>query len=538
MRSLTVSICSYQRRDQLVTQLASIASLVRDEPEAWADAEVLVVLDGSTDGSEKAVESIDLGLTLRVHWQPNAGLASARNAALERARGEIVWLLDDDLIPVRGTVTRHRRHHEAGPPSLLLGPCEIPADLPVPPGTRVWWDERHRSLARAGRIERFDQVAMANVSCPVGLLRDIGGFDAAFVGYGMEDNEIGARLLAAGTEFLFDPEAAVWHHMTVTDEQTFRRERSIGLGASALVRAHPELSSADFPRPALTRTVRLLERLPASGPIEWRVARIAYRAGNVLPRTSPRLADRLHAVAWDAAYRSGVLAPSDPTRSPVTRALAGLQRWSRKAPYRLAGCRHRLDSDSEVALTFDDGPDPVFTPQVLAVLAQHGVRATFFLVGERASRHPDLVRQIVAGNHAIGAHSSAHLNLTALSTLGALRQIRDGHRSVAAASGQPVRLFRPPQGELNLRSALACRMARCRIYLWSRGGSDWRPGIDAASVAAEFAEVQGGDVLLMHDAIADHDADPSQSDRSATVAALADVISTVKAKGLAFVALD
>jgi peptidoglycan/xylan/chitin deacetylase (PgdA/CDA1 family) len=243
-------------------------------------------------------------------------------------------------------------------------------------------------------------------------------------------------------------------------------------------------------------------------------------------------------VAWDAAYRSGVITPFGPIRSPVSRALSGLHRWRRKAPYRLAGCRHHLDSDNQVALTFDDGPDPEFTPQVLVILAEHGVTATFFLVGERASRHPELVRQIVAGDHTIGSHSSSHHNLTTLGALGARRQIMDGRRSVAAAAGRPGRLFRPPQGELNVRSALACRATRCRIYLWNRGGGDWSPGIDASSIASEFADVQGGDVLLMHDAIADGDADPSQADRSATVAALADVISTVNAKGLTFVGLD
>jgi peptidoglycan/xylan/chitin deacetylase (PgdA/CDA1 family)/GT2 family glycosyltransferase len=538
VRSLTVSICSYQRRDQLVEQLESVASLVKEDPEAWAGAEVLVVLDGSTDGSGEAVENLDIGLPLRVHWQPNGGLASARNAALERAQGEIVWLLDDDLIPARGTVTRHRRHHEAGPPSLLLGPCEIPPDRLVPQSVRAWWDERHRALALTGRVERFDEVGMANVSCPVALLREVGGFDESFVAYGMEDNEIGARLLASGAEFHFDADAVAWHHMTVTEAQTFRRERSIGIGSAALARAHPELCSHDFPRPPRSRTVRLLERLPrAAGPVEWASARAAYRLGTAFRRRAPNLAARLHAVAWDAAYRSGVRG-ADPAASAASRAAGRLKRWGRKVPYWLAGCRHRLDAENQVALTFDDGPDPEFTPQVLRVLAEHGVRATFFLVGDRATRYPELVRQIVAGDHAIGSHSSVHQNLTALSMIGALRQIREGRHSVAAAAGRPVRLFRPPQGELNLRSALACRAARCRIYLWNRGGGDWRPGIDAASVAAEFAEVRGGDVLLMHDSIADHDADPAQADRSATVAALDSVIAAIRGKGLELVPLD
>jgi GT2 family glycosyltransferase len=312
VRSLTVAICSYQGRDRLAEQLRAIAGLVDAAPESWEGSELLVVLDGSDDGSESAISSIEIGIPLRVHWKTNGGLASARNAALELAAGEVIWLLDDDLFPSPGAITRHRQAHESRSDSLLLGPCEIPDHVVVADGVRRWWDDRHRRLAGAGRVKSFQDVAMANVSCPVAVLREVGGFAEAFVSYGMEDNEIGARLLAAGKPFFFDPEALVWHHTTIDERGTFRRQRILGRNAALFARMHPNLAGADLPRGAGMRTVRLLERLPVGvAAAEWLLARAAYRVMLALRRTSPEKAGHFEAFAWDAAYRSGVNSASD-----------------------------------------------------------------------------------------------------------------------------------------------------------------------------------------------------------------------------------
>jgi peptidoglycan/xylan/chitin deacetylase (PgdA/CDA1 family) len=99
--------------------------------------------------------------------------------------------------------------------------------------------------------------------------------------------------------------------------------------------------------------------------------------------------------------------------------------------------------DRVVALTFDDGPDPDQTPEVLDALAEAGARATFFVLVDRAAEHPDLLRRIAAEGHEIGLHGEDHTRLTTLPIREALRRIRRGKRRLEELTGRPVTLFRP-----------------------------------------------------------------------------------------------
>ena len=105
-----------------------------------------------------------------------------------------------------------------------------------------------------------------------------------------------------------------------------------------------------------------------------------------------------------------------------------------------------------VFLTFDDGPDPVYTPRILDVLRAHGARATFFPIGEQAERHPEIVRRIVEEGHGLGCHTRSHpalLNLYSTKRLAA--EIRQGRAAVEAAAGRPVRWYRQVAGIVNPR---------------------------------------------------------------------------------------
>src|SRR5262245_23119202 len=101
-----------------------------------------------------------------------------------------------------------------------------------------------------------------------------------------------------------------------------------------------------------------------------------------------------------------------------------------------------------VRLTFDDGPDPRFTPLVLDALAELGATATFYCVGRRALRWPALVQRIAADGHAIGSHTMTHPDLATLDPLAAIGEVRRGRRAVEQALGEPVRRFRAPFGRL------------------------------------------------------------------------------------------
>ncbi|MCC7548945.1 MAG: polysaccharide deacetylase family protein [Burkholderiales bacterium] len=154
----------------------------------------------------------------------------------------------------------------------------------------------------------------------------------------------------------------------------------------------------------------------------------------------------------------------------------------------------------DVHLTFDDGPDPLWTPAVLDALAQCGVRATFFAVGRAARAHPGLVRRIVEAGHALGNHTWSHRHPWLLRRHEAVAEVLDGAHAIADVTGTPVRLFRPPHGRMRACMAEAAAAAGQRTLLWTRSAVDWGALATPAGIARRLARVRDGDIVLMHDA--------------------------------------
>ena len=159
-----------------------------------------------------------------------------------------------------------------------------------------------------------------------------------------------------------------------------------------------------------------------------------------------------------------------------------------------------LLANAEVALTIDDGPDPELTPQVLDVLDEHRARATFFCIGERVARHPELARAIVARHHEIGNHSHRHLKRFALlGPRGLASEIGRAQKAIHDATGETPQFFRAPAGLRNPFLEPALVRANLQLVSWTRRGFD-TVSRSANEVFARLTRGLGdGDILLLHD---------------------------------------
>ncbi|MFM0001482.1 polysaccharide deacetylase family protein [Paraburkholderia dipogonis] len=153
-----------------------------------------------------------------------------------------------------------------------------------------------------------------------------------------------------------------------------------------------------------------------------------------------------------------------------------------------------------IALTIDDGPDPLVTPQVLDLLDAFGVRATFFCIGAKAQRYPELAREIVARGHALENHSQVHVHTFSVTLPGALtREIDAAQRTLEALSGERPMFFRAPAGLRNIFLEPVLRKLDLRLAAWTRRGYDTRerdPGVVTRRLLDGLAP---RDILLLHD---------------------------------------
>lgn len=155
---------------------------------------------------------------------------------------------------------------------------------------------------------------------------------------------------------------------------------------------------------------------------------------------------------------------------------------------------------NSVALTFDDGPHPEVTPEVLDLLDRTGARASFFLIGERAERHPDLVREIVARGHRVENHTYSHpLHFSILGPGAQARQIDRAQALLADLAGRPPAFVRAPAGLRNLWLDPLLQRRGLRLASWTRRGLDTADH-DAGRVTRRLLRgLRPGDILLLHD---------------------------------------
>ncbi|HEU0031589.1 MAG TPA: polysaccharide deacetylase family protein [Kofleriaceae bacterium] len=153
-------------------------------------------------------------------------------------------------------------------------------------------------------------------------------------------------------------------------------------------------------------------------------------------------------------------------------------------------------SDGAIGLSFDDGPDPIATPQILDVLAAAGVRATFFVTGEAADAHPDVMRRLVAEGHEVASHGYRHRH--ALLQRWPLEGFFDTRKALRRLGG--ARMYRGPYGKYSWSVLAALRLHRVQPVNWSIEAHDWHPAFTPRDVVAKVVgEARPGAVIVMHD---------------------------------------
>lgn len=222
-------------------------------------------------------------------------------------------------------------------------------------------------------------------------------------------------------------------------------------------------------------------------------------------------------------------------------AFAGTVAWGAVAPSsQLFGPTVRCTvSASQIALTFDDGPNPAVTPQLLDLLDRHSVRATFFVIGKFVRVCPDLVKEIAARGHAMGNHTETHANLFLRSRTGIRDELARCQEAISAAvPGDPPRWIRPPYGYRNPWLEGEASRAGLQVAMWSKICRDWKPQPPErlierlASVAR--ADRPSGDIVLLHDG--DHRA--LGADRRHVVRALEHWLPRWRDAGMEFVTMN
>ena len=194
----------------------------------------------------------------------------------------------------------------------------------------------------------------------------------------------------------------------------------------------------------------------------------------------------------------------------------------------------------ELALTFDDGPNPTATPQLLDLLAQHGVRATFFLIGRYTLEQKELARRIHADGHTLGNHTMTHPRLPLCTHPRIAAELSDAQHAIEDTTGAPVRLFRPPHGFRTPYVLHTARSLGLTPTTWNIIANDWRlPTPEAISARVEERIQRNrrnglASNIVLHDG---SERTPAAA-RLASVAATANLLERHRARGARFVTLD
>lgn len=190
--------------------------------------------------------------------------------------------------------------------------------------------------------------------------------------------------------------------------------------------------------------------------------------------------------------------------------------------------------EKAVALTFDDGPSPIYTPKIMALLKQYGAHGTFFVMGNKVEHYPWLVQAELKGGNEVGNHSFSHRRLTQEDQISREQELeRTALDLNLLGCPQESRLFRPPYSAYDDRLKTYLAHTHRRLVLWSLDSGDWKGLAAPAIIKNVLSRVKNGAIIIFHDS--DHEA---QADRRPTVEALRTILPALQAQGYRMVTVS
>ena len=186
----------------------------------------------------------------------------------------------------------------------------------------------------------------------------------------------------------------------------------------------------------------------------------------------------------------------------------------------------------QIALTFDDGPDNQYTPQILKVLKEYNIQATFFLLGKLSKQYPEVTKQIIKEGHTSGNHSWSHADLSTLNKTELARELNDTEKQLAKITRYRTKLLRPPYGKVSDDLLAKLDETDYEIIHWSIDSLDWKANNKQEILDRVLPNIQQGAIILFHSA-----GGPTQ-DLTSTVKALPTIIEAIQEQGIELVTVD
>jgi GT2 family glycosyltransferase/peptidoglycan/xylan/chitin deacetylase (PgdA/CDA1 family) len=307
----SIVVPTYNRRDVLVDSMRSLAELETPWP-----CELIVVVDGSTDGSAEAARAVPMPFPVRVVEQPNGGAAAARNTGAAQARGQYLLFLDDDMVADPRLLIEHDAVLGRGA-DAAVGHIPVHPDSPrtlLTAGVARWARQRHERLVRTSGTLALGDLLTGQLSVRADVFAAAHGFDEAFNvdgSFGAEDTDFLHRLLESGAVVSYAPGAVTWQRYVVTPDQYLRQWRQAGRADAVLARKHPSLApTLAGQHGAGTLSGRILSRWAPAVPSRMGRALAAYpvaraRAGRTDVATRWAFARVRDALYWKGLAEQG-----------------------------------------------------------------------------------------------------------------------------------------------------------------------------------------------------------------------------------------